>query len=71
MTPQQLDSRSQQLEARVATLEEELAQLRQLFFKLKEGKKHGWQAIIGSFENDPTFDEATRLGKEWRKSSES
>jgi hypothetical protein len=29
-----------------------------------------WLKVAGSFENDPTFDEAVRLGQEWRKSSE-
>ena len=26
--------------------------------------------IRGSFENNPTFDEAVHFGQEWRKSSE-
>ncbi|MFB2880929.1 hypothetical protein [Floridanema aerugineum] len=29
-----------------------------------------WLKVSGSFENDPTFDEAVRLGQEWRKSAE-
>jgi hypothetical protein len=29
-----------------------------------------WLKVAGSFENDPTFDEANRLGQEWRKSAE-
>jgi hypothetical protein len=29
-----------------------------------------WLKVAGSFENDPTFDEAVRLGQEWRKAAE-
>ncbi|MFB2937081.1 DUF2281 domain-containing protein [Aerosakkonemataceae cyanobacterium BLCC-F154] len=29
-----------------------------------------WLKVAGSFENDSTFDEAIRLGQEWRKSAE-
>ena len=29
-----------------------------------------WLKVAGSFENDPTFDKANRLGQEWRKSAE-
>lgn len=29
-----------------------------------------WEKIAGSVENDPTFDEAVRLGQEWRRSAE-
>lgn len=29
-----------------------------------------WTKVAGSFENDPTFDEAVRLGEEWRRSAE-
>jgi hypothetical protein len=29
-----------------------------------------WMKVAGSFENDPTFDEAVRSGQEWRQSAE-
>ncbi|MEH2417378.1 hypothetical protein [Nostoc sp.] len=29
-----------------------------------------WLKVAGSFENDPTFEEAVRFGEEWRKSAE-
>jgi len=29
-----------------------------------------WLKVSGSFANDLTFDEAVRLGEEWRKSAE-
>ncbi|MDY6783899.1 MAG: hypothetical protein SW833_15375 [Cyanobacteriota bacterium] len=70
MTSQQLEERSQQLEARVATLETELAQMKQILSGLIQKESYWWLKVIGSFENDPTFDKAIRLGREWRKSVE-
>ncbi len=29
--------------------------------------KRGWKAIVGTFANDPLYDEAMRLGREWRE----
>lgn len=69
MTSQHLEERSQQLEARVATLEAELAQLKQLLSGVLQNKPW-WLRVAGSFEDDPTFDEAVRFGQEWRKSAE-
>lgn len=70
MTSQQLEERSQQLETRVAALETELAQMKQLLSGAAQKKSPWWEEIAGSFENDPNFDEAVRLGQEWRKSAE-
>jgi hypothetical protein len=70
MTSQQLEERSQQLETRVATLELELAQMKQMLADSSRRKNSWWLEIAGSCENDPTFDEAVRLGQEWRKSAE-
>ncbi|MEQ8974872.1 MAG: hypothetical protein RIE73_31365 [Coleofasciculus sp. C1-SOL-03] len=70
MTSQQLDNRSQGLEARVAALESELAQLKTLLAGLLKQETPWWVKVAGSFENDPTFDEAVRLGQEWRQSVE-
>ncbi|KAM3092055.1 hypothetical protein ACKFKF_32175 [Phormidesmis sp. 146-12] len=68
MTSQQLEERSQQLEARVTTLEAELVQVKQMLSESLQKKEPWWSKIAGSFENDPTFDEAVRLGQEWRRS---
>jgi hypothetical protein len=68
MTSQQLEERSQQLEARVAALEAELAQVKQMLTNPPSSETPWWLKIVGSFENDPTFDEAVRLGSEWRES---
>jgi hypothetical protein len=71
MTPQQLQEQPQ-LEVRVANLEAELAQMKQLMssFHQPETESHWWLKVAGSFENDPDFDEAVRLGQEWRKAAE-
>lgn len=71
MTPQQLQEQAQ-LEVRVANLEAELAQMKQLMssFHQPETESHWWLKVAGSFENDPDFDEAVRLGQEWRKAAE-
>jgi hypothetical protein len=68
MTSQQLEERSQQIELRVATLEKELMNMKQILSESVRQKEPWWLKIAGSFENDPTFDEAVRLGQEWRKS---
>jgi hypothetical protein len=71
MTPQQLQDRSQ-LENRVATLETELAQMKKLLSDLiqPEPPSPWWLQVAGSLEHDPDFDEAVRLGQEWRKTAE-
>lgn len=69
MTVQQLEERSQALEARLATLEQELVQMKQIINTPKRNEPW-WLKVVGTFENDPTFDEAERLGKEWRRSAQ-
>ncbi len=70
MTSQQLEERSQQLEVRVATLETELAQMKLMLSGSLQKKAPWWLQVAGSFEDDPNFDEAVRLGQEWRKAAE-
>ncbi|MBU7586107.1 MAG: hypothetical protein KAF91_25105 [Nostoc sp. TH1S01] len=70
MNSQQIEERSQQLEARVATLETELAQVKQMLSGVSQKKVPWWLKVAGSFQDDPNFDEAVRLGQEWRKSAE-
>jgi hypothetical protein len=70
MTNQQLEENSQQIESRVATLERELAQVKNILADSLKKKEPWWLKVAGSFENDPTFDEAVRLGQEWRKSAQ-
>ena len=53
------------LEKRVAAVERELAQLRE---KLAGPRKPWWEKVWGTFANDPSFEEASRLGREYRAS---
>jgi|GEM_PF-390398 len=71
MVNQQLEKNSQQLETRVATQEKELALLKKTIAASLKRKEPWWLKVAGSFEHDPTFDEAVRLGQEWRKTAES
>jgi hypothetical protein len=62
MTTQQLEERSQRLEERVATLEAELVQMKQMLSGSVQPESPWWLKVAGSFEHDPTFDEAVRFG---------
>jgi hypothetical protein len=53
------------LEERVAALEAEVARLKQ---KLEGNSKSWTDEIAGIFANDPAFEEAMRLGREYRES---
>jgi hypothetical protein len=54
------------IEQRVTQLETELAQLKQ---EIKPTPtKPWWEEIIGVFENDPDFEAAVELGREYRQS---
>ncbi|MGO9915764.1 MAG: hypothetical protein ACLQIB_13800 [Isosphaeraceae bacterium] len=57
------------LEQRVATLEAEVASLRARI-ETPTAAKHlpWWERIAGSFDHDPLYEEAMRLGREWRES---
>jgi hypothetical protein len=58
---------SAQLEQRVAALEAAVAKLqRQL--EEREPSKPWWEQIAGTFENDPIYDHAMRLGQQYRQS---
>ena len=56
----------QKLEERVAILEAEVARLKN---KLdKNANTPWWEKIHGTFANDPVYDEAMKLGREYRES---
>ena len=56
-----------ELELRVLALENELASLKNKL--AKEGKLEipWWERISGAFRDDPDFEEAMRIGREYRK----
>ena len=58
---------SARLEQRVAALETEVARLKQ---KLEEQEtiRPWWEQIAGTFENDPLYEQAMRLGQHYRQS---
>jgi hypothetical protein len=55
------------LEARVATLETEVARLKKRFNTPTTTKASWLDSIWGSFANDPIYDEAMRLGRQYRE----
>lgn len=59
-------SRSE-LEQRVTDLEAEVINLKRQFDKLNT-LKPWWEQIVGTFEDDPIYDEAMTLGRHYRQS---
>ena len=55
------------LEERVAALEAEVARLKQERLNAAEVQKPWWEEIWGTFKDDPEYQEAMRLGREYRE----
>jgi hypothetical protein len=57
----------EQLEERVALLEAEVARLKS---KVESdlSSRPWWEKVAGTFADDPAYDEAMRLGREYRDS---
>ena len=55
-----------EMETRIAVLEKELNVLKAKFEKIEKEKEPWWLQRMGSFANDPAYDEAMRLGREYR-----
>lgn len=56
------------LEDRLTTVEDELTHIkRQLAAKKPQAATAGWENIFGSFADSEGFDEAARLGREYRE----
>jgi hypothetical protein len=56
---------SQTLEKRVKELEKKLAELSSQ--PIRSNRKKDWRHTIGIFRNDPDFEEAVRIGREYRE----
>ena len=65
MAAQSVEQRLAALEAEVANLREEL---RGKNGQAKEPEKPWIEKVYGAFANDPVYDEAMRLGREYRES---
>lgn len=57
-----------QLELRVATLEAEMAQVKERLENPPNSQGDWLDDIFGAFDNDPIYEEAMRLGREYRES---
>jgi hypothetical protein len=58
----------QEIELRVTRLEAEMAQLKKQLEQANPPTKDWLDDIYGAFANDPHFEEAMRLGREYRES---
>ena len=57
-----------QLEKRIAVLEEELARLKSKV-EGADASKPWWERIAGTFEDDPVYEKAMKLGRQYRRSA--
>jgi hypothetical protein len=55
-----------ELESRISILETEMALIKSKIEKNEETKTPWWEEIAGTFADDPIYDEAMRLGREYR-----
>jgi hypothetical protein len=56
------------LKKRVEALEAEIASLKAKIERTNCDAMPWWEKIAGTFANDPIYEEAMRLGREWRES---
>jgi hypothetical protein len=56
------------LEPRVAALEAEVARLKEKLEGSSKPAQPWWEQIFGTFADDPIYEEAMRLGREYRES---
>ena len=64
---------AQTIEERLTAVETKLQEMKREREQKKEqdskaGKPRGWKSIVGVFANDPEFEEAMRIGREYRES---
>ncbi len=56
----------EKIEKRLAALEAEMESIKD---NLKKNKQPWWEAIYGTFADDPHYDEAMKLGRKYRDST--
>jgi len=56
------------LEERVATLESEVTHLKLTAHLSRLPRKKWWRDLLGKYKDNPDFEEAMRLGREYRES---
>jgi len=56
------------IESRLVALEAEVMRLKESFEKLVTPKPPWWKEVAGTFLNDPIYEEAMRLGRQYRES---
>ena len=59
---------SETVEARLSALEREIAQIKRLLRTKPGTSEPWWERIAGVFEDDPVFEQAMKLGREYRES---
>jgi hypothetical protein len=57
------------IEERLAALEREVAELKRQLPPIEPVVKPWWEITAGTFADDPAFEEAMELGRQYRKSS--
>ena len=56
------------MEERLSTLEDEVGRLKKANQSSNFDSLPWWEKIRGTFKDDPDYDDAMRLGREWRES---
>jgi len=57
---------TREIENRVSILENEISTLKEKMAKLEKNPENWWQKVSGVFAGDADFEEAMRLGREFR-----
>ena len=57
---------TREIEIRVSALESEIAALKEKLAKIENAPTAWWQQISGKFADDADYEEAMRLGREYR-----
>ena len=56
-----------EIELRVAALEAKIEEIQRLLKAVAPDTRPWWEHVVGAFADDPAFEEAMRLGREYRE----